>query len=248
LLHCRIISKLPILRLNPPLVESNSKRLLASYGRKRGRRLRTTKQDLFDQLLPNLDLELPENEMLLPKSVFPKAKSLWLEIGFGGGEHLAHQATNNPDVGIIGCEPYVNGIAGLLKHIDDHKIHNVRIWQEDARLVIDKLPDASVERVYILYPDPWPKTRHHKRRLVSTELLNSLSRIMRPGAQLRLATDDVDYCTWMLEHLTPHPQFTWNAKSCDDWLNPPAGWISTRYEQKALAAGRVPTYLNFTRI
>ena len=214
-------------------------RLLASYGRRRGRRLRTTKQSLFDTLLPRLGVE--DWIKALPDP-------LWLEIGFGGGEHLAHQASLNPNVSIIGCEPYVNGIAGLLKHIDDHKLDTIRIWQEDARLLIAQFPDASTERVFILYPDPWPKMRHHKRRLVSTPLLDSLARIMKPGAQLRLATDDVDYCTWMLEHVVPHPQFSWLAEDCDDWLIPPQDWLSTRYEQKALAARRVPTYLDFKRI
>lgn len=213
------------------------KPLLASYGRRRGRRLRTNKRTLFDTLLPTLAPDLTK---------FPTP--LWLEIGFGGGEHLAHQAALHPSVHIIGCEPYVNGIAGLLGHIDEQKLSNIRIWQEDARLLIEKLPDASVERIFILYADPWPKIRHHKRRLVSTELLGSLARIMKPGSELRLATDDVDYCTWMLERLTIHPQFTWMAKHCDDWLKPPADWLSTRYEQKALTAGRVPIYLNFKRI
>lgn len=213
-------------------------RLLASYGRRRGRRLRTTKQTLYNTRLDALGVgdwlaTLPHH--------------LWLEIGFGGGEHLAYQAEQNPGVHIIGCEPYVNGIAGLLGHIEERGLTNIRIWQQDARLLIDQLPDTSIERVFILYPDPWPKARHHKRRLVSEVLLDNLARIMVPGAQLRLATDDADYCTWMLERLTVHPGFQWAAQTCDDWLNPPSDWISTRYEQKALAAGRVPTYLNFKR-
>ena len=227
------------------MAETN--RLLASYGRKRGRRLRTTKQTLFDTLLNELCISLPDGK-LMPQLLFPTQKKFWLEIGFGGGEHLAHQAALNPDVGIIGCEPYVNGIAGLLKHIDDNKVNNVRIWTEDARLLMAKLPDDSIERAFVLYPDPWPKARHHKRRLIQKPFLDELARILKPGSQFRLATDDVDYCTWMLEHVIPHPAFSWNAKTCDDWLNPPPDWLSTRYEQKAFAAGRVATYLNFTRI
>ena len=231
--------------------------MLVSYGRTKGRRLRVTKQGLFDTLLPQVQLALEEvtrwqgdrvESLFTPRHpATSPLRSLWLEIGFGGGEHLAHQASLNPDVGIIGCEPYVNGIAGLLKHIDDHKVSNVRIWQQDARLVIERLPDTSVERVFILYPDPWPKLRHHKRRLVSRPLLDSLARVMKPGAQLRIATDDVDYCTWMLEQTLAHPEFSWQAKTCADWLSPPNDWLSTRYEQKALAAGRLPTYLNFRR-
>ena len=195
-----------------------------------------TKQGLFDELLPKLDVADWLEKLPNP---------LWLEIGFGGGEHLAHQASLNPGVGIIGCEPYINGIAGLLKHIDDEKLSNIRVFTEDARLLIEQLPDASLERVFILYPDPWPKVRHHKRRLVSTETLNSLARVMKSGGELRLATDHADYCTWMLERLLPHPAFTWQAKSCDDWLKPWADWIPTRYEQKRLAG--MPTYLTFVR-
>ena len=220
--------------------------LLQSFGRRRGRRLRTTKQGLFDTLLPTLTLELPEEGNLDPSALFG-AKELWLEIGFGGGEHLAHQASLHPNVGIIGCEPYINGIAGLLKHIDDHALDNIRIYQDDVRTVIARLPDASLARAFILYPDPWPKTRHHKRRLVSAAFLSTLARVMKSGAQLRLATDDYDYGIWMLERLLSHPDFVWQAQKPEDWLNPPADWISTRYEQKALEAGRVPTYLNFQR-
>lgn len=228
------------------MVESSAgKRLLASFGRRRGRRLRPTKQGLFDTLLPKLTLALPESGTLDLHALFPKQTEYWLEIGFGGGEHLAHQASLSPQAGIIGCEPYINGIADLLKHINDHQIPNISIFQDDARLLMDTLPDASLSRVFILYPDPWPKIRHHKRRLVSTELLNTLARIMQSGAQLRLATDHSDYCTWMLERLLTHPAFTWTAKDCNDWLSPWSDWISTRYEQKALA-GR-PTYLTFTR-
>ena len=224
---------------------------LRSFGRRKGRNLRPTKQGLFDTLLPKIEIKKirsreDENESsfldFLPSPVLP----LWLEIGFGGGEHLAHQAGLHPEVQFIGCEPYVNGIAGLLSHIEEHKLNNIRIYSDDARDLINSLPDNSLERVFILYPDPWPKTRHHKRRIISREFLDSLTRVMKPDAELRLATDSADYATWMLERLLAHKNFKWTAKTCEDWLNPPAEWISTRYEQKALA-GR-PTYLNFIRI
>lgn len=207
---------------------------IRSYGRRRGRKLRTTKQTLVDTLLSQVAVIFP-----LPQ------KTCWLEIGFGGGEHLAHQARNNPDVDIIGCEPYVNGIAGLLKAIDDEKLKNICVYPDDVRKLLEQTPDAAFSRVFILYPDPWPKARHHKRRLISKEFLDVLARIMKPGAELRLATDHADYATWMLERLLPHPAFTWTANTCDDWLKPPADWISTRYEQKRLAG--MPTYLNFVR-
>jgi tRNA (guanine-N7-)-methyltransferase len=220
-------------------------RPLASYGRRRGRRLRVGKQALFDTLLPELQIALPEGQ-LNPVSLFTGKKSFWLEVGFGGGEHLAHQAQLHPNVGLIGCETYINGIAGLLAQISEHQSDNIRVYTDDARLLIDKLPNRSLEKIFILYPDPWPKARHHKRRLISTKFLDSLARVMKPGAELRLATDYADYCTWMLERLLSHSDFTWRAKGANDWLNPPADWISTRYEQKALAGN--PTYLSFVRV
>ncbi len=213
---------------------------LRSFGRRQGRRLRTTKQGLFDELLPRLQISLSQAQSLKPQV------PIWLEIGFGGGEHLAHQAGLHPEVQFIGCEPYVNGIAGLLSHIDEHELANIRIYTDDARDLVAALPDNSLERVFILYPDPWLKKRHNKRRIISMEFLDSLARVMKVGAELRLATDSSDYATWMLERLLAHKAFKWTAKTCDDWLNPPPEWFSTRYEQKALA-GR-PTYLCFKRI
>jgi len=217
----------------------DSEKPLRSFGRRKGRNLRTAKQELFETLLPKLQISLSKAKTLNPNS------PIWLEIGFGGGEHLAHLAGLHPEIQFIGCEPFVNGIAGLLTHIEEHKLSNIRIYADDARDLIASLPDNSLERVFILYPDPWPKTRHNKRRLISTKLLNSLALVMKKGAELRLATDSADYATWMLERLLAHPAFTWQAKSCTDWLTPPPEWISTRYEQKALAG--IPTYLNFTR-
>ncbi len=222
---------------------------MASYGRRKGRRLRVTKQGLFDTLLPRLTIDLPGSGGIDPASLFKhKKEKLWLEIGFGGGEHLAHQASHHhSEVNIIGCEPYMNGTAGLLKHIDDHKIDNVRVFTEDVRLLMQRLPDECLSRVFILYPDPWPKVRHHKRRLVSTEFLDSVARLMPKGAVLQLATDDYDYCIWMLERLLAHPQFSWLAKSPKDWLVPPSDWISTKYEQRGIGLGSVPTYLLFVK-
>jgi tRNA (guanine-N7-)-methyltransferase len=201
----------------------------------------------MDSLLSGLSVSVPESGVLDPVSLIPNKKEYWLEIGFGGGEHLAHQGGLHKDAGIIGCEPYIHGIAALLKHIDDNKLDNIRIYQQDARLLLDALLPQSISRAFILYPDPWPKARHHKRRLVSKPTLDALARVMKKGAELRLASDDEDYCTWMLEQLQAHDAFTWTAKSCNDWLNPWGDWLSTRYEQKALAAGRVPTYLIFRR-
>ncbi|MFO0389608.1 MAG: tRNA (guanosine(46)-N7)-methyltransferase TrmB [Alphaproteobacteria bacterium] len=234
-------------------------RPLASFGRRKGRSLRTTRQTLVDTLLPQLEISsvVMESwsgggEKKMCSSLFPHYSTtpslhhpLWLEIGFGGGEHLAHQAALYPHVGIIGCEPYINGIGDLLKKIDAQKLSNIRIFTDDARLLIEELPDSCLEKVFISYPDPWPKTRHHKRRLVSKETLDMLARVMKKGAELRLATDHADYATWMLEQLLTHPNFTWTAQCASDWKTPPSDWIPTRYEQKRLAG--TPTYLNFTR-
>ena len=219
---------------------SEEKIPLRSFGRRQGRRLRTSKQNLFDSLLPKLSISLSEVQNMDVNS------SLWLEIGFGGGEHLAYQAALHPEIQFIGCEPYVNGMASLLSHIDECRLGNIRVYSDDARDLIRSLPDSSLERVFILYPDPWPKNRHHKRRIVSKEFLDCLARVMKNGAELRLATDSADYATWMLELLLSHKSFKWLAKTCDDWLNPPQEWISTRYEQKALAG--IPTYLCFKRL
>jgi tRNA (guanine-N7-)-methyltransferase len=219
--------------------------LLPSFGRRRGRRLRPTKQELMDTLLQELSITLPQQTCLEPATLFPEAKEYWLEIGFGGGEHLAHQAERYPHAAIIGCEPYIHGIAWLLSHVKERALHNVRVFTDDARLLLDALPDHSLDKVFILYPDPWPKKRHHRRRLVSNQTLDALARVLKPGAELRLATDDADYCTWMLEHLQAHAAFESQAKQDDDRLIPWEDWVSTRYEQKALEAGRRPNYLTY---
>ncbi len=228
---------------------------MPSYGRQRGRKLRAGKQALMDGLLPQLEIGIEElkkwrNEeslhFLFPQFLNSSFSQFFLEIGFGGGEHLAHQAALHPDTGLIGCEPYINGIGDLLKKIEAQSLANIRIFPHDARLLIEQLPDACLDKVFILYPDPWPKARHHKRRLISTAFLSALARVMKQGAALQLATDDAGYCAWMLEHLLAHPDFTWTAQQSTDWLNPPPDWIPTRYEQKALA-GR-PSYLHYIRL
>jgi tRNA (guanine-N7-)-methyltransferase len=170
-----------------------------------------------------------------------------LEIGFGGGEHLIATAARNPDVGFIGCEPFVNGMARLLARIAAEGLGNLRLHQGDAIEVVDWLPDANLARVYLFYPDPWPKRRHRKRRLVSPENLEKLARVMAPDAQLRFATDIDDYAGWTLARLAASPDFDWRAQTAQDWLAPWDGWTQTKYEAKAMAAGRKPVYLTFAR-
>lgn len=221
------------------------------YGRRRGPRLRAGRQALMDRLLPELQIDVPADAA--PGAIDPRAlfaapmKDVWLEIGFGGGEHLAAQAAAHPGVGFVGCEPFVNGVARLIARIDDAGLANIRIHPDDARPLIAALPDACVGRVFILFPDPWPKARHHKRRLVTTALLDALARVTADGAELRLATDHGGYARWMLARLLGHPAFAWTARRPGDWRDRPPDWPATRYETKARARGRPGIFLRFQR-
>jgi len=221
---------------------------LRFYGRRRGRPLRDGRQQLRDDLLPQLAIGLPDVGLVDPRGLFaPRLRQIWLEIGFGGGEHLAAQAEAHPEIGFIGCEVFENGVARLLSDVARRRLRNVRLWPDDARLLLERLPPATIDRVFILFPDPWPKLRHHKRRLVARPTLDRLAEIMAAGTELRLATDDPSYLAWMLEHVTSHPEFVWLARRPADWRERPADWPATRYEQKARAAGRMPTFLRFRR-
>ena len=173
---------------------------------------------------------------------------VWLEVGFGAGEHLAWQSQAHPDVGIIGAEPYVAGMAKLLARVADKDLRNIRLYTEDVRDVIAAAPDAAFARVFILFPDPWPKTRHHKRRFIQMGTLDELARVMKRGAELRFATDDAGYLGWALERLCAHPAFRWMAESAADGRARPPDWPETRYEAKALKAGRKCSYLRFMRV
>ena len=193
-------------------------------------------------------MAVPPPGRLDPAALFsPPRRSIWLEIGFGGGEHLAAQAECHPATGLIGCEVFENGIVKLLSEIERRHLDNVRIFADDARLLIAALPPASIDRVFILFPDPWPKARHRKRRIVGGETLDRLAEIMTDDAELRLATDESDYLSWMLERITGHPAFEWLARSRGDWRERPKDWPPTRYEEKARAAGRSPTFLRARR-
>jgi tRNA (guanine-N7-)-methyltransferase len=199
-------------------------------------------------LLPRLSIAVPGPGELDPRWLFgPVERPIWLEIGFGGGEHLAFQAECQSGIGILGCEVFENGIAKLLAEIDRRQLTNIRIFADDARILLAALPDASIERVFILFPDPWPKTRHQKRRLISRGNLDHLAKIMMDGAELRLATDDPDYFSLMLENVTRHPAFKWPARRPADWRERPTDWPPTRYEEKARVAGRKPFFLRFER-
>jgi tRNA (guanine-N7-)-methyltransferase len=210
---------------------------------------------LLDDLLPRLAVILPPGGALDPATLFapqdgapqPGRRPVWLEIGFGAGEHLAWQAGANPDVGLLGVEVFVNGIAQLLARIDAAGLGNVRLFQDDARDLLEALPAASIDRAFVLFPDPWPKARQQKRRLIQPGTVGHLARVMSDGAELRLATDDPAYARWMLEVLAAHPDFAWLAEGPKDWRQPTPDWPPTRYQAKAEAAGRPPVYLRFAR-
>ncbi len=221
----------------------------ALYGRKRGRPLRPGRRRLIETLLPRLAVALPEGAAMLdPAALFPRPMAaLWLEVGFGAGEHLAFQAERHPEVGFIGCEAFVDGIAGLLVLVRERGLDNVRLFADDARRLIAALPDASLDRCFVLFPDPWPKTRHHKRRFVSPETLDQLARVLGDGAELRFASDHAGYARWTLERFQRHPAFVWTARRPSDWRQRPGDGPATRYEAKALAAGRRCLYLSFRR-
>ena len=231
----------------------------AFYGRRRGRRLRPGLKALLEELLPRFAVVLPEGDGTLdPAALFdsppegcpvaaPRPEGIWLEIGFGAGEHLAWQAERHPGAGFLGAECFVNGVAGLLREVRERGLANVRIHHGDGRDLLDALPQGSLDRVFILFPDPWPKARHHKRRLIRDDTLDRLAEVMKDGVELRLATDDMDYLSWMLERLIRHPAFEWLARGPRDWRERPADWPPTRYEIKALDQGRRPIYLRFRR-
>jgi len=225
---------------------------LQSYGRKRGRPLRAGRKTLFAELLPEIEVVVPATGALDLAALWgqpsdDRARETWLEIGFGAGEHLAWQAARHPQIGIIGAEVYEAGIGVLLSAIDRAGLGNVRIHAGDATALLEALPEASISRVFVLFPDPWPKRRHWKRRFVSAAGLERLARVLADGAELRLATDDPSYLVWMLEHILAAPDFDWRPGSARDWLTRPEDWPETRYETKAIRQGRRPSYLRLFR-
>ena len=218
------------------------------YGRRRGKRLRPGQRDLVENLLPLVEVD-PKREITFdPRVCFRRdIDDIWLEIGFGGGEHLAWQAETYPRIGFVGCEPYLNGVVKLLSQIRRMKLQNVRLYRDDARLLVARLPSDTIGRAFILFPDPWPKKRHHKRRIISKEFLGLLARVLHDEAELRIATDDPIYLEWILWHLQHHPDFEWQASEQNDWRSAPHDWPVTRYEKKAIAAGRKCIFLTYRR-
>jgi tRNA (guanine-N7-)-methyltransferase len=217
------------------------------YGRRRGHTLGPRRRARLESILDRFGIDVGDIPDGDPANLFPPATPLWLEIGFGAGEHLAAQAATHPNAGLIGCEPFRNGVATLARLIDEDDLTNIRIFHEDVRLLMPTLAPAVFDRVFLLFPDPWPKSRHHRRRFVNSENLDHLARLMKDGAELRFASDHADYCRWALERLRAHGAFEWNARQASDWRERPTDATETRFEHKALEAGRQPIYLRFVR-
>ena len=219
----------------------------AFFGRRKGHALRPRQAALFGTLLPRLALDLahpPPSEL---PTLFHDVDDTRLEIGFGGGEHMVAEAECHPRLGFIGSEPFVNGMAKALALIEERKLDNIRLHHGDASELIAWLPAASLARVDLIYPDPWPKRRHWKRRFVQDESIALIARILRPGGEFRFATDIADYAAWTLLRLRRSPEVAWTAERADDWRRPWPGFSGTRYEAKAKREGRAPCYLIFKR-
>lgn len=220
---------------------------LRSFGRRRGRKLSGRQSHLVEHLLPRVAINLAEpchsSAALFPRQI----EATWLEVGFGGGEHLVAMAQRHPSVGLIGCEPFLDGVVKVLDAVSELGCTNIRVHADDARPLLRWLPDASIDRAFVLFPDPWPKRRHVKRRLINEDFFELLERVLRPGAELRVATDIADYARTILIAHRASRSFAWTAKSAIDWQQRPADWIETRYERKAIREGRRCIYLIFRR-
>ena len=219
----------------------------AFFGRRSGKRLHKGQDRLFKELLPAL--EIPAGEAPLdPATLFAGRSEIIIEIGYGGGEHLARQAREHPATGFVGCEVFSGGIAKLIEKIDEDGLDNIRLFTDDALKLLRRLPAASLDGAYLLYPDPWPKTRHHKRRFVSPTTLGELARVLKPGAPFRFATDIEDYANWTLAHVLRSPDFDFAPAGPGSWHEPYPGWEPTRYEVKARSEGRMTSfYFSFRR-
>jgi tRNA (guanine-N7-)-methyltransferase len=216
------------------------------YGRAKGHKLREGQAALVEEMLP--ELSVPEFGPLDAPRLFGDDRPLEFEIGFGAGEHLAGQAAMRPDHGFIGCEPFLNGVVGALNHIRDDKLGNIRLHMGDALEVLERLPDASLSRVYLLHPDPWRKARHAKRRMINNGPLDLIAAKLKPGCEFRLGTDDPTYCRWSMMVMNHRHDFEWQASNAADFLTRPVDWPETRYERKARRQGHEVWYFRYRRI
>ncbi len=233
------------------------------YGRRQGRKIRKAKTGLLEAFLPQIQIN--SNTVFKKESLFGcPVNKIYLEIGFGNGEHLAGQALKNPDIGFIGAEVFKNGVANLLTLItgikekkdlpetgiklEKNRVDNIRIFSDDVRILFSQIPDSFIDKIFVLFPDPWPKKRHENRRFINHENLKEIARILKKGGILRVATDHKVYKSWTLHQLHDCPFFTWTATCGNDWKRPPSDWIETKYQRKALQEGRRPVFLDFVRL
>lgn len=221
----------------------------AFFGRRHGKALRPAQKAALEALLPHMRLDLRDPAPQDIRTLFGHpVRDVRLEIGFGGGEHLLAEMARHPETAFIGVEPFVNGMAKLASALHGEPPANLRLYDDDATALLDWLPDTSLSGIDLLYPDPWPKKRHWKRRFVGKANLDRFARVMKPGALFRFASDIDTYVNWTLLHCRDHPAFAWQAASADDWRLPYEGWPGTRYEAKAISQGRKPAYLTFVRV
>lgn len=236
-------------RRNMPPGDGATEHARAFFGRRKGHKLRIHQADLIENLLPHLALDIgspaPPSLIELFQADIAEVR---LEIGFGGGEHLIAEALAFPDIGFIGCEPYVNGMAKILTQIEAHNIGNIRLYAGDAAELLAWAPPRSITRLDLIHPDPWPKRRHWKRRFVQDATIAAMARILKEGGEFRFVSDIDDYCAWTLSHLLRSPDFVWTAERAADWREPWSGYTMTRYGQKAEREGRVAAYLRFRRV
>ena len=230
--------------------DQNSGRRLRFYGRRKGRSLSPQRRALMEAVLDKYGLEFsPGAEGVFdPQQQFDQAyDAYWLEIGFGAGEHLVAQASANPEVGLIGCEVFETGVASACAAIDEAGVNNIRVLADDARPFLPALKTGSLDRIFLLHPDPWPKKRHEGRRFVSQAHLDQFARLLKPGSELRIATDDYNYARWTMFQMYGRRDFTWLAAKASDWRTRPDDWPETRYQKKAEGKGVAPVYLRFVR-
>lgn len=214
------------------------------WGRRQSRPLKENQRQALLDLWPEVSLGLPEQSMINLSDLFnPPPTDFWLEIGFGGGEHLAAQAALHPDIGFVGCEPFINGVASLVVQIQEQSLKNIRIVKDDARLLLARIPDQSVGRIFVLFPDPWPKQRHHKRRIIQNASVTTFGRILKPDGLLLMATDDAPYAQWMQDIMAECREFELVLNDRESVYERPKDWPITRYEQKGINQGRAPVYL-----
>ncbi|WP_299868420.1 tRNA (guanosine(46)-N7)-methyltransferase TrmB [uncultured Hoeflea sp.] len=221
----------------------------AFYGRRKGKPLKGAQSEALIRRLPELKLDLDRPAPARLEGLWPRRfERLRLEIGFGGGEHLLHRAQESPETGFIGVEPFVNSMAKMLASLDALGLDNIRVHDDDATQLLDWLPDGCIDQIDLLYPDPWPKKKHWKRRFVSKVNLDRFARVLKSGGRFCFASDIDTYVNWTLAHIEDHPDFEWTANKAADWREPWSGWPGTRYEAKAIREGRTPCYLTFQRL